>query len=288
MRVTPLLSAFFIMLAFSPPAHAGTQRFIVETEGDGLPVIYLPGLTSSPDVFREAAGSIDHEAHFVTVAGFGGVPAPDNLDPFISPLVEDLAAYLEAEDIEDAALVGHSMGGLVALLTAARSDRVAHVLVVDSVPCLPCLFQPQLTAEQAEAQRPMMRAQMNAMTDDQYIAVARQGLPRQARSENARTRVMADIERADIDAAKSAFVELMSTDYTARMEGLDVPVTVLVPYDAATGFDRQAVLARYEAQYALFPTVSLKVISDSRHFVMLDQPEAFRSELRLFISAAKD
>lgn len=164
------------------------------------------------------------------------------------------------------------------MLTAARSDRVASVLVVDAVPFLPALFGPT-SPEAAAAMRPGIDAQLAAQDDATWLAQARAGLPRQAISEPARARVLADAERADVAASKAAFAEMMTTDYAPMLAEVDVPVTVLVPYDPAMGLDRDAVLARYAAFYADVPGVTLKVVDGSRHFLMLDAPDAFADVL---------
>jgi pimeloyl-ACP methyl ester carboxylesterase len=59
---------------------------------------------------------------------------------------------------------------------------------------------------------------------------------------------------------------------------------VLVPFDSATGFSKDAVRARYEAQYAAFPSVKIRMVDNSRHFIMLDAPDAFAAELARLIS----
>lgn len=287
-RVMRCLGAIMALLGANLSAQAQESRIAVVTRGDGPPVVFIPGLTSSPRAFEGVIEGLPVEAHLVTLAGFGGLSAPGNLDPFISPTVDDLTAYLEAENLSEVSIVGHSMGGVIAMMTAAQSDRVSRVLVVDAVPFLPALFNPASTASQAEAMRPMMRMQMAVTADEQYLEIVRQGLSRQAISEGAREQVMADVKRSDISAAKAAFVELMTTDYTDRLTDIDIPITVLVPFDPNTGFPREALLNRYQTQYDALPTSSLRVVEDSRHFIMLDQPAAFRAELDLFLSEKEE
>lgn len=62
-------------------AQGTNERIVVAAEGRGPDVILVPGLASSPAVFAEATEGLDARAHRVTVAGFGGTPAPSDLAP---------------------------------------------------------------------------------------------------------------------------------------------------------------------------------------------------------------
>lgn len=283
-------AALLAATALSGPAIAGptdapgwTKRVEVAPQGSGRDVVFIPGLTSSPNVYAKAAEGLPGELHFVTVKGFAGTDAPEDLTSFVAPAADAIAGYLEAEGITKAALVGHSMGGVVAMLTANGTERVERVLIVDSVPFLPGLFAPNADPDVIAAGRPLMRRQMKGMTREMWEATVRQGLPRQAVSEASRERILKASGDSDFEAAKAAFVELMTTDYRPDFEKVSVPVTVLVPYDKSFGFPKEAVLARYEAQYADVPNVELRVVEDSRHFIMFDQPEVFRAELERFL-----
>lgn len=281
--------ALSVPLAFISGASAQegpewTERIGVEVEGEGADRVFIPGLTSSPKVFTKTTRDLGGELHMVTVQGFAGTEAPDDLSEFIGPVAKAMADYLETEGIEDASLIGHSMGGIVAMLAAEQSDRVGRVLIVDSVPFLPGLFTPGVTGEQAALMRPVLRQQMKRMTKETWMQTVRQGLPRQAVSDEAREAILKVSEESDFEAAKAAFVELMTTDYSEVFAKVEVPVTVLVPFDPSIGFSRAAVLSRYQDQYRDVPNVELRVIENSRHFVMMDQPEAFRTELERFLS----
>ncbi|WP_158548866.1 alpha/beta fold hydrolase [Parvularcula marina] len=285
LKKSMLALAALLSLSFAHAAdEMGGDRFVVEVTGNGRAVIFIPGLTSSPDVFAAAQEKLYVEAHLITPAGFDGVPAPAPLTPFIDSLAADIVRYLNDEDISDAAIVGHSMGGLTALLVAAKSDRMSAVMVIDSVPFLPRLFQPSITPEQVDASRAVLTTQMAALSDESYLDLARQGLPRQAMKPEDQSRIMEDVTRADISAAKAAFIELMSTDYTPQLSGIDASITVLVPFDPMTGFSRDLLLARYEEQYTFLEQVELRIVENARHFIMLDQPAVFREELEQFLN----
>ncbi len=67
-------------------------------------------------------------------AGFGATPLPPGSRGGLRAWVEQAAALMEALSVETYAVVGHSMGGAVALaLAAAYPDRVTHVVAVSTM-----------------------------------------------------------------------------------------------------------------------------------------------------------
>src|SRR5688572_33472954 len=134
MNRLPFLSAalgFVLLGSFAPvapseaaPASAAAARpfaptrFSVQVAGSGPDVILIPGLAGSREVWRgTAAGVPGYRYHFVQVAGFAGAPARGNAKgQVVRPLAEEIARYIAANRLDRPALVGHSMGGSVAMM----------------------------------------------------------------------------------------------------------------------------------------------------------------------------
>jgi pimeloyl-ACP methyl ester carboxylesterase len=75
------------------------------------------------------------------------------------------------------------------------------------------------------------------------------------------------------------FEEVMVADLRPRLKAITGPVTVV--YVGSAKMD-----PLYRAAYASLPQARLEHIDDSRHYVMLDQPEKFAAEVRTFLSGA--
>ncbi|NHK28738.1 alpha/beta hydrolase [Parvularcula flava] len=266
-------------------AEPEAKRVSIETAGEGEVVYFLPGLMSSPDVFDEAVATVgDIAAKKVRFAGMAGTPPVAEPSPYIAPAVEALAGEIAARDAGQVRLVGHSMGGLVALLLAAEHPELVHsVLVVDSVPFLPALFQPGISADAAAQQGAVMAMQMKNATPEQFAGFVASGLNRQASGEADRQMILEAAKASDQASAAAVTGEMLSTDYSAELAGLAVPVTVLVPHHAGIGVSEEALLGVYQGQYAGLENVTFIVVPDSRHFIMLDQPDAFAEALQDFI-----
>ncbi len=100
--------------------------------GAGAPVVLLHGLGASSTAWHYQAERLaaSHEVFSVDLPGFGGSPALHPADGEVA--AEALAAFVQEVVGAPAALVGHSMGGAVALLTAVRRPDVVRSLVLVS------------------------------------------------------------------------------------------------------------------------------------------------------------
>src|SRR3546814_14924484 len=76
-----------------------------------------------------------HRVYTVQVNGFGGGDPGKNLAPgILDGIVADLDAFMAANKLSGAAVVGHSMGGLVGLMLAkAHPGDVGKLMVVDAL-----------------------------------------------------------------------------------------------------------------------------------------------------------
>ena len=125
-----------------PAARAGAApfeptRFSVEVVGRGPDVILIPGLTAGREVWRPTAAALPgYRFHLVQVAGFAGAPARGNrAGPILAPLADEIARYIADRRLDRPALVGHSMGGTLAMMVAARRPALAgRIMVVDMLP----------------------------------------------------------------------------------------------------------------------------------------------------------
>jgi pimeloyl-ACP methyl ester carboxylesterase len=105
-----------------------------EISGEGKPVVYLAGLSFS--ILGSMLPVATHSklrgrrAILVDYLGSGFSDHPDSFDYTMENHALSVAAVLDNEGIESAALVGHSMGGTVGIMLAlARPELVSNLIV---------------------------------------------------------------------------------------------------------------------------------------------------------------
>jgi len=89
-----------LLFAASIPAVAATA-FKAEVSGAGQPVILIPGLASSGEVWKETAAHLcgPRQCHVLTLAGFAGQPALQEGE-LIATAEQQLADYITANKLD--------------------------------------------------------------------------------------------------------------------------------------------------------------------------------------------
>ncbi len=266
------------------------SRFVVDRRGtsDSRPVVFIPGLASAGAVWDAAAAAIvdGNDVHIITLAGFAGVPMLDPIGPYIERAVCALVVYFDEEGLQDIVLVGHSMGAQISLqLAAARPDAVGQVLVVDSAPFYAALFNPTVTPEAAAQYGTQLGMRLAAMSPEQFLAFARQGIAVQSITKSGQERVMGYMRASNQAAVAQAMGDVAGSDFHPILAKVSAPVTVLAAWSEGAPYSSDQLRAIYEDQYAGLTDVDVRAIANSRHFIMLDQPGAFANALGAVLTA---
>src|SRR5687768_8392054 len=86
----------------APPPAFASDRIVVERVGEGPDVLLVPGLSSSPEVWRSATHAVPgYRYHLVHVSGFAGRPAGANAaGPVVEPVAEEIARYIRESGLK--------------------------------------------------------------------------------------------------------------------------------------------------------------------------------------------
>jgi pimeloyl-ACP methyl ester carboxylesterase len=175
-----LLALFSLVLAFTAGTSfaADSAAFQVKITGHGHPMILIPGL-ASPGAVRDStvAHFKDHyECHVISLAGFAGTPAQAARGPLLAGVREELAAYILRMKLAHPIIVGHSLGGFLALdLTANHPDLAGQLVIVDSLPFLMGIMKPGATADDAKQFASVASSSFSQMKPEAYAQMIRNG-----------------------------------------------------------------------------------------------------------------
>ena len=263
-----------------------SDRLSVTTVGEGADVILVPGLGSSPEVWEGTVRSVPgYRYHLVQINGFAGHPAKGNADGMvIASAAEEIARYIKQSGLQRPAVIGHSMGGTVALSLAARHDVVSKVMVVDMLPFLGVLFGPPgTTAQSVRATADALRDQSLAATAEARQRTVEASIATMLVNDAYRPLAVRHALTSDRNVAARALNELIVTDLRPELPRIKVPVTVLYVKTPNVPLTAEQFDALYRASYAAIPQAKLERVPDSYHFIMFDQPDRFAGQVRDFL-----
>jgi pimeloyl-ACP methyl ester carboxylesterase len=266
-------------------------RFHVRIDGPEHPVgdvILIPGLSSSPEVFDALTEQLKgrYRVHRLHIQGFAGAPAEDNASgPVAAPVAEDLARYIAEQGLDKPAVIGHSMGGTIGMMLAARHpDAVGKLMVVDMIPFMGGMFGgPGATAESVAPMADQIYAGMSTGPEEAYRAQSAAAVTGMIATEAARAGPLEDAASSDRQVSASAFRELIVTDLRPELARITAPTTVLYVKFNDPRMTPEITDGIYRASFATLPGAALKRIDDSAHFIMLDQPAVFAAEVNAFL-----
>jgi N-formylmaleamate deformylase len=268
----------------APAAHPG---FSVQVVGHGRPVLLIPGLNCAGAVWNETVARYcsQYQCHVVTLAGFGGVAAQQPVPAHLLQDVRDqLLAYVKTQKLRQPAVIGHSLGGFLALWMAATDPAALGPLeIVDSLPFLPVAQNPAATVENTRPQTELMRQQMRT---SQLPLAARRQMAAGMVTDTAR---LAQIVRwgqaSDPATTGQAMYDMYTTDLRSEVGRIQQPVLVLGTWAgyAAYGATKAGVQQVFAQQYAPVAHHTLVMSEAGKHFVMYDDPQLFFNQTDAFL-----
>lgn len=250
----------------------------VESKGSGKPIIFLPGFATPGEVWNATVQNLPgFQSHVVTYAGFGGV-SPVEM-PWYGKLKSDLITYIEDQNLENITLVGHSMGGNLALdLAAYFSDKIQKVVIVDALACMREVMMPGVPAEALAYQSPY-NDQLLAMDEPAQSAYLNQMTQNMMTKPEDQAQVKSWMITADRKTFVYGYVDLLKLDSRPLLSTIQAPVLILV---AGQPFGPGA-LETMKNQYSTLPNKTFALAANSKHYLMLDQPEWFHEQLTTFL-----
>jgi len=297
MRILHLSTLVGLMLSFTSTSFANTSSgtntapwnewISVTTEGEGPDLILIPGLASSREVWSKQAVNLrkNYKLHLVQISGFAeSAPAPNTESGVAKPAVEAIANYIRDKHIVTPSIIGHSLGGEIALMLGARYPELAGSLtIVDALPFYSLLFDPQATPETVKPRAEMIRNAMIAAPSDQALAAQTQAIANLVKTEASRSAIVRSAMQSDRKTVANATYELMTTDLRSELKHIRAPVKVIYAYDAAYGIPPAAVDSMYKNAYHSVSKAIFQRIDGSFHFIMLDKPDQFERALTEFL-----
>lgn len=236
----------------------GDYRIQSEHRGAGPPVVLLHGLSGSHRWWRFTTPVLArrYAVHVPELVGFGGSRGPGR-QPDVQQMSGVMAEWLRLMGLEGSALVGHSMGGQIAVHIAAEHALPSKLVLV-------CASGLPRTWRLREAARMVAGA----------LPPRRWGAPTFVPT------IAADALRAGPRALVLATRHLLSDDVTELLPRLTCPTLVLWGE-----LDPLVPLEHGRRMTQRIPHARFVVLRDAAHNPMADRPTEFNRVLLEFLDA---
>lgn len=244
--------------------------------GAGPAVIFLHGIGGDAESWLPELEALADRCRAIAwdMPGYGGSPAlPGMTFPALADAVKDLLGKL---GIERAHLVGHSIGGMVALEFAARfPGRVASLVLYAT--------SPAFGKPDGDWQREFLKARLAPLDAGGRMADLAPSIVQSLVGDNPDpdgiARATAAMARVPEAAYRAAMQCLVTFDRRDALAGIAFPVLVL-----AGEKDDNAPAAMMERMAAKISGARFRVIPGAGHLAHFERPEAFRAELDAFLN----
>lgn len=300
-----------------PPGYAtatpGTLGAVVRKgDGDGTMVL-IPGFGFGGSVFDSLVDGWDsgYSAWEVTLAGFGGTPAPPSPPPgtsfgeqtWTAGAVEATGRLLQEQGIHDAVLVGHWIGGTQVALEVARRhpDRVRAVILLSGAARSPAT--PPDSDQPAEA---LLERQI-AGIDDSLAPKWFKTVTRETWDDNnflpgdyaanpvLGLRLWREAARPLLHVWVRYLCEFLAQDATLLLDEIDAPILLVHPglegvYSPPGSNDYQLGYTRRSWGRSLDGRANVRVVTlpDTRIVMWADRPDAVRATMAEFLTEPAD
>ncbi len=265
-------AALALLPTAAQAAPFASTRMTVEVRGSGPDVILIPGLSAGRNVWDGTVRAVPgYRYHLVQVAGFAGTPVRGNArGPLVAPLAAEIVRYIRESRLRRPAIIGHSMGGTLAMMLAADHPRlVGRVMVVDMLPAPAALFgqNPNDAGAIARGIAGLTATESGRRLFSSFV--------------NVFAPPTSSFRTSDPALVGRTMNELAAMDLTGKLPGIRAPLTIVYASPSerlGAGVDR-----RYRRAYAGARNPRFVRIDGSGHMIMFDQPARLEEAIRAFL-----
>jgi esterase len=243
----------------------------------GPPVVVLHGLLGSARNWTSIARQLAerHRMFALDLRNHGRSPWAETMS--FDEMADDVGAFIEREGLERAALIGHSLGGKVAMrLALRRADLVERLIVVDVAP----VAYAHSFAPFVEAMRQIDLSAVTRRTDADLQLEGAIGDPaiRNFLLQNLQKSDAGFVWRVNLEALAANMPELLGFPAPGEEAAYRGPALFIAgarsPYIKA---EHKPLIAR------LFPRAGHAVIEGAGHWVHAERPAEFLEKVREFL-----
>jgi pimeloyl-ACP methyl ester carboxylesterase/tetratricopeptide (TPR) repeat protein len=248
-------------------------RYAYQGYENGTPVILLHGYTDSWFSFSQILPLMDqkYRVYVLDQRGHGDSDRPVG-GYAMEQFAADVVAFMDAMKIQQATIVGHSMGSFVAQHVAvAAPERVKRLVLMATA----------TTVHTNDLVRQLQR-EINALSDpisEKFVYDFQVSTAFQPLSNEFFHSVMKESMKLPAHVWRDVMAEMMSPDAGVELKKIKAPTLIL--WGDKDFFPR----SEQDSLVSGMPNAVLKVYKDTGHALHWERPESFATDLKTFINS---
>lgn len=252
----------------------GIHIHYTRTGGNKPPLILLHGLMTNGRCWTDLARTLekDYDVIMPDARGHGLSSVPDYGYTYYDH-AKDIAGLIAALKLPSPVLLGHSMGGMTAAVTASLNPGLLRALILAD----PTFLSPEVQREVRDSEVADQHRKILKWSLEEVMADARARHPHRSQE------TLELFARARLQTSMAAFDVLTppNPDFRQVVKQIDVPCLLLFG-------DKGVVTAPVAAELrSLYPGLQTAQIPDAGHSLHIDQPARFAAEVQTFLASVK-
>ncbi|WP_330213212.1 alpha/beta fold hydrolase [Pseudomonas sp. Z18(2022)] len=260
-------------------------RIATGRHGDGLPVLLLHGTPAHSIIWRNVVPHLTAaglQVHLFDLLGFGASERPVQADTSVAAQSQLIGSLLDHWGLEDVHLVGHDIGGVIALLFALEHPHRVRSLTIADAPSYDSWPSPTwrgIHQRFAEHGRMAPHEHQALMSRQLAMAVFDKSVMQGELLEAYLAPISGVVGQPAFYQHQVAHYDARYTaDFAERLPGMDLPVQVL--WGAEDEWQPLVYAQRLQRD---IPGAALHVLENAGHFLMEDAPGRVSEYLLDFI-----
>jgi pimeloyl-ACP methyl ester carboxylesterase len=247
----------------------------VKTQGNGKTLLFLPGFANSSDVWANTIEHIEgeYQFHLVDYAGFNGLQPVEM--PWLPKVKADLVKYIKTNQLSEITIIGHSLGGTLALYLAGElPEHVKKIIVVDGLPNTAGLMFPSQKSGTFSYDNPYAKSQLS-MPDENFREMITQQVKMMCKNSDKHNLITQWILNTDRKTYVQGYIDYLNFDATPYLKNITAEAYII----SATSYGRAQTEKVYLSQYQNLENYDIRYAENSAHYIMFDQPQWFYKQL---------
>ncbi len=240
-------------------------------QGSGDAVLFIHGLGSSSAVWGKQLEVLKEDYQLITVDLYGhGNNTKTSSDISIKQAAKNISEEIREKELSNITIVGHSLGGLIAIEVADYNKHFIDRLILIDVPTK----QTGMT---------LFNSLFLKMLEKDFSRVVKEHYKKMTQDE----RLLGDLLETALSTDKNSYYQymksLLETDYSKKARSLDAQIYLFVSSSLVK--DKVKVKQRMKKYgYERIQEDRLYYYSETGHFLMIESAEDFNRELLKILS----